>query len=223
MAASQGTMNNFTFGNDQLPVLRDHLGRLRRRRRLRRHRRGADQHDQFAPDRSRKSSSGASRCGSNSYEIRPGSRRGRALARRQRRRAPGALSGADDGGDPVEQPHPCAVRHGRRRAGRAAAATACERADGTRRARWGISARSTWPPATCSSSRRRAAAVTASPSTGQHIVARPRALYAAPASLFTTNHERNHETCTDLLRPGGGNAADGDRLQARRSPGHAGC
>ena len=31
MAASQCTMNNFTFGNDTLPVLRDHLGRLGRR------------------------------------------------------------------------------------------------------------------------------------------------------------------------------------------------
>ena len=31
MAAAQGTMNNFTFGNDALPVLRDDLRRLRRR------------------------------------------------------------------------------------------------------------------------------------------------------------------------------------------------
>ena len=29
LAAGQGTMNNFTFGNEQLPVLRDHLRRLR--------------------------------------------------------------------------------------------------------------------------------------------------------------------------------------------------
>ena len=28
MARGQGTMNNFTFGNDALPVLRDHLRRL---------------------------------------------------------------------------------------------------------------------------------------------------------------------------------------------------
>ena len=33
MAAAQGTMNNFTFGNDTLPVLRDDLRRLRRRAR----------------------------------------------------------------------------------------------------------------------------------------------------------------------------------------------
>ena len=29
MAAAQGTMNNFTFGNDALPVLRDDLRRRR--------------------------------------------------------------------------------------------------------------------------------------------------------------------------------------------------
>ena len=33
LAAAQGTMNNFTFGDDQLPVLRDDLRRLRRRAR----------------------------------------------------------------------------------------------------------------------------------------------------------------------------------------------
>ena len=39
LAAAQGTMNNFTFGNATLPILRDHLRRQRRRPRLRRHRR----------------------------------------------------------------------------------------------------------------------------------------------------------------------------------------
>ena len=34
LAASQGTMNNFTFGNDTLPVLRDDLRRLGRRARI---------------------------------------------------------------------------------------------------------------------------------------------------------------------------------------------
>ena len=37
LAAAQGTMNNFTFGNDTLPVLRDDLRRLGRRPGLRRH------------------------------------------------------------------------------------------------------------------------------------------------------------------------------------------
>ena len=51
LAASQGTMNNFTFGNDDLPVLRDDLRRRRRRARLRRRERRADAHDQLAADR----------------------------------------------------------------------------------------------------------------------------------------------------------------------------
>ena len=33
LAAAQGTMNNFTFGDDELPVLRDDLRRLGRRAR----------------------------------------------------------------------------------------------------------------------------------------------------------------------------------------------
>ena len=53
MAAAQCTMNNFTFGNEQLPVLRDDRGRLRRRPRLRRHRGRADAHDQLAAHRPR--------------------------------------------------------------------------------------------------------------------------------------------------------------------------
>ena len=54
MAASQGTMNNFTFGNDALPVLRDDLPAARARAPgfdgtdVR-----ADAHDQLAPHRSR--------------------------------------------------------------------------------------------------------------------------------------------------------------------------
>ena len=52
MAASQGTMNNLTFGNDVLSVLRDDLLRLAGRTGLRRHRRRPHAHDQFAPHRS---------------------------------------------------------------------------------------------------------------------------------------------------------------------------
>ena len=56
LASAQGTMNNLTFGNATLPVLRDDLlgragGRLQRRHRLRRRRRGPHPHDQLAPDR----------------------------------------------------------------------------------------------------------------------------------------------------------------------------
>ena len=64
LAASQGTMNNFTFGNARLSVLRDDLGRLRRRAGFRRRERRADAHDQLAAHRSRRCWSGASRCGS---------------------------------------------------------------------------------------------------------------------------------------------------------------
>ena len=59
--ARQGTMNNFTFGNDTLSILRDDLRRLRRRRRHRRHRRGAHAHDQHAADRSGSARNGATR------------------------------------------------------------------------------------------------------------------------------------------------------------------
>ena len=52
LAASQGTMNNFTFGDDAVPVLRNDLRRLGRRARLRRRIGRADAHDQFAADRS---------------------------------------------------------------------------------------------------------------------------------------------------------------------------
>ena len=53
MAEGSGTMNNVTFGNEQVPVLRDGGQRLGRRRRLRRHRRGADQDDQLPAHRPR--------------------------------------------------------------------------------------------------------------------------------------------------------------------------
>ncbi len=53
MGAACGTMNNFTFGNEKLPVLRDDLGRHRRGPRLRRHRHGTGAHDQLAAHRPR--------------------------------------------------------------------------------------------------------------------------------------------------------------------------
>ena len=51
MAASQGTMNNFTFGRRAPSVLRDHLRGLGRRPGFRRHRRDPHPYDQLAPDR----------------------------------------------------------------------------------------------------------------------------------------------------------------------------
>ena len=57
LANAQGTMNNLTFGNMTVPVLRDDLLRFAGRPdeqwpRLRRHVRRPHPHDQFAPDRS---------------------------------------------------------------------------------------------------------------------------------------------------------------------------
>ena len=113
MAASQCTMNNFTFGNAAPPVLRDHLRRQRRRRRdrrggpggrrLRRHQRRADAHDQLAPHRSR--GAGVPLSGA-AGQLRdpPGLGRRRALEGRQRRGAARALPRAHDGQHPVQQP-----------------------------------------------------------------------------------------------------------------------
>jgi hypothetical protein len=52
LAASQGTMNNFTVRQRHLPVLRDGVGRLGRRAGLRRYERRADAHDELAAHRS---------------------------------------------------------------------------------------------------------------------------------------------------------------------------
>ena len=85
LAAGQGTMNNFTFGNDALPVLRDDLRRLAAP--------GpdfdgtdarADPHDQLAPDRP--GGAGVALPGA-ARELRdpPRLAAARALARRRRR------------------------------------------------------------------------------------------------------------------------------------------
>ena len=52
LGSAQGTMNNLTFGNDALSVLRDDLLGRAGRARLRRRERRAHAHDQLAPDRS---------------------------------------------------------------------------------------------------------------------------------------------------------------------------
>ena len=51
LGSAQGTMNNLTFGDDDLSVLRDHLLRRAGRPRLRRGGGGAYAYDEFAPDR----------------------------------------------------------------------------------------------------------------------------------------------------------------------------
>ena len=51
LGSAQGTMNNLTFGDDSLSVLRDDLLRRAGRPKLRRGGGGAHAYDQFAPDR----------------------------------------------------------------------------------------------------------------------------------------------------------------------------
>ena len=51
MGAAQGTMNNFTFGNDTYQYYETILRRLRRGPGFRRHQRRAHPHDQHPPDR----------------------------------------------------------------------------------------------------------------------------------------------------------------------------
>ena len=116
LAASQGTMNNFTFGNDA-PVLRNDRGGVGRGAGLRRHGRGADAHDELAAHGSRGAGvpvSGAAR------ELPRPSRLGRrrAASRRRRRRATAAIPRADDRGDARQSPARRAVRTRGRPSGR---------------------------------------------------------------------------------------------------------
>ena len=61
LSSAQGTMNNLTFGNERLPILRDDLLGRAGRRRLRRRRGGADAYDQFAAHRPRGAGAALSR------------------------------------------------------------------------------------------------------------------------------------------------------------------
>ena len=115
LAAAQGTMNNFTFGNATLPVLRDHLRRQRRRPRLRRHRGRPHPHDQLAPDRprgARMALPGAPGEPPHQPRLR---RQGPAQGRR-RHDPPRPLPRADAGGAGLQPPQRAAVRPARRRA-----------------------------------------------------------------------------------------------------------
>ena len=148
MAAAQGTMNNFTFGNARYQYYETISG-------------GSGAGEGFDGTDVVQTNMTNSRLTDpemlefrfpvrlESYAIRARLRRRGALAWRQRRRAPHPLPRADDGGDPVEQPHPRAVRHGRRRAGRARAQLRRARRRHASRS-WGTSARSRWGRAMCS-------------------------------------------------------------------------
>ncbi len=100
-----------------LPVLRDGGQRLRRGRRLRRHRRGADQDDQLPAHRPR----GARVALPGAAGVLPDPARQRRrgpLARRERRHPPAPVQPADDRHHPDRPPPRPRVRHGRRPAGR---------------------------------------------------------------------------------------------------------
>ena len=102
----------------QVPVLRDGGQRLGRGRRLRRHRRGADQDDQLPAHRPR----GARVALPGAARVLPdqaGQRRPGPLARRPRRRPQAPLRRADDRHHADRPPPRPGVRPGRRRAGRA--------------------------------------------------------------------------------------------------------
>ena len=99
MGASQGTMNNFTFGN-AVSVLRNHLRRGGRGRRVRRHQLRPHAHDQYPPHRPR--SAGMALPGA-AGELRDPAwlRRARHVARRGQRDPARALPRGHDRGDSV--------------------------------------------------------------------------------------------------------------------------
>ena len=162
LAAAQGTMNNFTFGNATLPVLRDHLRRQRRRPGLRRHLGRAHPHDQLAPDRPRGAGMALpGAAGEPPHQPRLG-RQGPAQGRR-RHDPPGPLPRADAGGAGLQPPQGAAVRPARRRA-RGVAATSGSSEPTARSSSWRDAAGRRSGTATCSPYRRRAVAVSGSAS-----------------------------------------------------------
>ncbi len=161
LAASQGTMNNFTFGNDRYQYYETIAGGSGRRAGFRRRERRADAHDQLAPHRSggaRVALSGAS----GAFRHPSRQRRRRPAPRRRRRRAPRTLPRTDDGRDARQSPPRRALR-GRRRSARGGRP---QLGRARRRHAGGHSAPPApwrWARATCSSSKRPAAAASARP------------------------------------------------------------
>ena len=111
LAPSQGTMNNFTFGNARHQYYETIAGGAGRRARLRRSERGADPHDQQPPHRSRNAGDAAFRCCSS------GSRSAAARAARARTAAATASSGTSASCEPMHGQHPLQPPPGARRAG----------------------------------------------------------------------------------------------------------
>ncbi len=120
MAAAQGTMNNFTFGNERYQYYETICGGSGAGPGFRRHRRRPHAYDQLAADRSRGAGMalpGAAR------ELRhpPRLRRRRATSRRRRRGPPHPLPRGDDRGDPLRASPRAALRPAGWRARRARA------------------------------------------------------------------------------------------------------
>jgi hypothetical protein len=127
MAASQGTMNNFTFGNDAHQYYETISGGSGAGPGFDGTTRGADAHDQLAPDRPR--GAGVPLPGA-AGELRHPRRLGRRgpLARRRRRRAADPLPRGDDRQRPEQRPRWWQVRCWRHRwcpAGSATRRAAC--------------------------------------------------------------------------------------------------
>jgi 5-oxoprolinase (ATP-hydrolysing) len=108
-AAAQGTMNNFTFGNERHQYY--DLRWFGRWSGLRRYGRRPHAYDQFAPDRSRSAGMALSRAG---REIRDQARLGRRrrVSRRRWRGAPDQVPRGDDRRDPRQSPQAPALRPG---------------------------------------------------------------------------------------------------------------
>ena len=103
LAAAQGTMNNFTFGDDQYQYYETICGGSGAGPGLRRHLRRPHAHDQLAPDRPRGprvALSGPAR----EPPDQPRLRRGRPAPRRRRHDQARALSRADERGAALEPP-----------------------------------------------------------------------------------------------------------------------
>ncbi len=116
LAGSQGTMNNFTFGNATYQYYETIAGGAGAGPGFRRRERGADAHDQLAADRpggARMALSRAAGC----VRDPPRQRRRRRTSRRRRRAASRALPGSDDRGHARQPPARRAVRRRGRRAG----------------------------------------------------------------------------------------------------------
>ena len=165
MAASYGTMNNFTFGNATYQYYETISGGTGAgpgfpgTDTVQAHMTNSRLTDPEVLEWRYPGESGCSRDPRRQ-------RRAREMERRQRRHAAHPLPGADDRRDPRRAPARAALRHGGRPAGRRWAATGSS-APTARAPTWASPTRPRWARATCSSSRRPAAAASVRRSTAR--------------------------------------------------------